>query len=32
VVLSGFPYDEGTKINGGRIGGCAASMIFRKAL
>jgi hypothetical protein len=31
-VLSGFPYDEGTRINGGRVGGSAASMIFRKAL
>lgn len=32
VVLSGFPYDEGTRINGGRIGGSAASLMFRKAL
>lgn len=32
VVISGFPYDEGTKINGGRIGGSTAPMIFRKAL
>jgi hypothetical protein len=32
VVISGFPYDEGTRINGGRIGGSTAPMIFRKAL
>lgn len=32
VILSGFPYDEGTRINGGRIGGSVASTIFRKTL
>lgn len=32
MVLTGFPYDEGTRINGGRVGGSAASMIFRTAL
>lgn len=30
--MSGFPYDEGTKRNGGRIGGAIASSIFRKRL
>lgn len=32
IVINGFPYDEGTKINGGRIGGSAATLMFRKAL
>jgi|JI10StandDraft_1071094.scaffolds.fasta_scaffold2170374_1 formiminoglutamase len=32
VIFSGFPYDEGTRINGGRIGGSVASSIFRKTL
>lgn len=32
IVMSGFPYDEGTKRNGGRVGGAIASYIFRKAL
>ena len=32
VIISGFPYDEGTRINGGRIGGSVASTIFRKTL
>jgi hypothetical protein len=30
--MSGFPYDEGTRINGGRVGGAVASTIFRKTL
>jgi len=30
--MSGFPYDEGTKRNGGRVGGSVASYIFRKTL
>lgn len=32
IILSGFPYDEGTRRNGGRIGGAVASQIFRKTL
>ena len=32
VIFSGFPYDEGTRRNGGRIGGSVASTIFRKTL
>jgi arginase family enzyme len=32
VVLSGFPYDEGTRRNGGRIGGSVAPKIFRQTL
>lgn len=32
VVISGFPYDEGTKRNGGRIGGAIGSKIFRETL
>jgi len=32
VIFSGFPYDEGTRRNGGRIGGSIASTIFRKTL
>lgn len=30
--MSGFPYDEGTRRNGGRVGGAVASYIFRKTL
>jgi hypothetical protein len=30
--MSGFPYDEGTKRNGGRVGGALASTIFRRKL
>ena len=30
--MSGFPYDEGTKRNGGRIGAAVGSYIFRKTL
>jgi arginase family enzyme len=32
VVLSGFPYDEGTRRNGGRIGGSVGPKFFRQAL
>lgn len=32
MVISGFPYDEGTRRNGGRVGGAIASTIFRKRL
>ena len=32
MILSGFPYDEGTKRNGGRVGGAVASSIIRKTL
>jgi hypothetical protein len=32
IIISGFPYDEGTKRNGGRVGGAVASTIFRKTL
>lgn len=32
VVISGFPYDEGTRRNGGRIGGSVAPKIFRQTL
>lgn len=32
VVINGFPYDEGTRRNSGRIGGSAATSMFRKAL
>jgi formiminoglutamase len=32
VVLSGFPYDEGTRRNGGRIGGSVGPKVFREAL
>ena len=32
IILSGFPYDQGTKRNGGRIGGSVASTIFRKTI
>lgn len=32
MIISGFPYDEGTRINGGRVGGAVASTIFRKTL
>jgi hypothetical protein len=30
--MSGFPYDEGTRRNGGRVGGAVGSYIFRKTL
>ena len=30
--MSGFPYDEGTRRNGGRIGGSVAPRIFRQTL
>lgn len=30
--MSGFPYDEGTRRNGGRVGGAIAPSIFRKNL
>lgn len=32
VVISGFPYDEGTRRNGGRIGGSVGPKIFRQTL
>ena len=32
VVYSGFPYDEGTRRNNGRIGGSVATKIFRQAI
>lgn len=31
-MITGFPYDEGTRRNGGRIGGAIASNIFRNKL
>ena len=31
-MITGFPYDEGTKRNGGRVGGSIASEVFRKAI
>ena len=30
--MSGFPYDEGTRRNGGRVGGAVAPSIVRKTL
>ena len=32
VVISGFPYDQGTRRNGGRAGGAVATLIFRQTL
>ena len=30
--MGGFPYDEGTLRNGGRVGGAVGSKVFREML
>lgn len=32
AIINGFPYDEGTGRNGGRLGGEKASYSFRKCM